>query len=372
MVMRETTVHMEPFDIEKHSLSLPQFDNVKLAAVATCPTFGIMRYVHHKLYASPYRQMPLLAGQAAHEAFSAVRLGDLYFNGERFYGDTFDSRIVAKLRADTLFGSERASAWITALNRGEDIERSIMLGALDVFETSGYYDDPMDKRRTIANIEETIVGYVTRYPLGKIMCVVRRDVTGAPFVGVEVPIDMFLRITDTDGVHEYRFTGRTDAVMYTGTKKDVISIEDDKTASRLNEAWSESWKIAHQPTGYCLGISALLGTDVNRGVIRGASIPLPKTYDFGGIVTAPFTRSALQISEWADHVVHIMDIVAKHTNNVYKAPRYTVSCNKYFRPCNYIPFCDSDIDDRTAMYEEMDTVVWNPLEQKVHDEEQDA
>jgi hypothetical protein len=363
---------MEPFDVETHSLSLPQFDNVKLAAVATCPTFGIMRYVHHKLYASPYRQMPLLAGLAAHEAFNAVRLGDLYFNGERFYGDTFNSAHVARRRAEMLFGQDRTASWCTALNRGEDVERSIMLGALDIFESSGYYDDPMDKRRTIANIEETIVGYVTRYPLGKIMCVVKRDVLQRPFVGVEVPIDMFLRITDMDGAHEYRFTGRTDAVMYTGTKRDVISIEDDKTASRLNEAWSESWKIAHQPTGDCLGVSALLGVEVRRGIIRGASIPLPKTYDFGGIVTAPFTRTPLQVSEWADHVVHIMDIVAKYENNPYKAPRYTTSCNKYFRPCNYVPFCDSDIDDRAAMYAEMDTVKWDPLEQKHYDEEHDS
>src|SRR5882672_4022339 len=114
MTMTETSYHMEPWDVNVHPENLPRFDNVKLAAVAMCPTFGIMRYEHHKVYLSPRRQMALLAGLAAHDAFAAVRLGDLYFNGERFYGDTINCRTVATERAVYLFGAERATSWITA------------------------------------------------------------------------------------------------------------------------------------------------------------------------------------------------------------------------------------------------------------------
>jgi hypothetical protein len=361
MIEFQTTYRLEPFDPSYHPVNLPRFDNVKLAAVATCPTYGIMRYQHHKVYASPRRPMPLIAGLAAHDAFAAIRLGDLYFNGEVFYGGAFNVRQIATEHAIHLFGKDRATDWVTAINRGEDLERSIMLGALDIFESSGYYDDPDDKRRTIANIEETIVAYCSRYPLGKIMVFVGLDVRQKRFVGIEVPLDMFLHIEHADGVFEYRFTGRVDAVMWPNTKRTHISIEDDKTASRLNEAWHESWKIAHQPTGYCLGIGALLDAEVNRGVIRGASIPLPKTYDYGGIATVPFIRSPLQFIEWADHVVHIMSIVDKYNDRPLNAPRYTVSCNKYFRPCNYIPFCDSSVHERGIMFNEMDTEVWDPL-----------
>jgi hypothetical protein len=186
--------------------------------------------------------MALEAGIAAHDAFAAVRLGDLYFNGPQFYGEEFRTRNAAVKRANQLFGAERCVSWMEQLQKGEDVERSIMLGALDVFETSGFYDDPDDKRRTIANIEETIIAYVTKYPLGKIMPVVAEDVLGRPFVGVEIPIDMYLRINVDDmGSLEFHFVGRCDGVMYSNTTKNKVIVEDDKTASRLNDAWHESW-----------------------------------------------------------------------------------------------------------------------------------
>jgi len=67
-----------------------------------------------------------------------------------------------------------------------------------------------------------------------------------------------------------------------------------------------------------------------------------------------------------------MSIVDKYYLKPLNAPRYTVSCNKYFRPCAYIPFCDSNMDERAAMYKEMDIVVWDPLADMHEDEEYDA
>jgi hypothetical protein len=257
------------------------------------------------------------------------------------------------------------------LQKGEDVERSIMLGALDVFETSGFYDDPDDKRRTIANIEETIIAYVTKYPLGKIMPVVAEDVLGRPFVGVEIPIDMYLRINVDDmGSLEFHFVGRCDGVMYSNTTKNKVIVEDDKTASRLNDAWHESWKTNHQPTGYCAAISRLLAVDVNSGNIRGASIPLPKSYDYGGVVEVPYTRTPLQFGEWVAYVIHIMDIEHRYMPHPLHAPKYTHSCNRYFRPCHYVPFCDSPLDERQAMYNEMDTEIWDPRTGHIEEEDE--
>lgn len=361
-------LEIEPWNDARHPANLPSFDNVKLTAIATCPTFGLMRYAHHKVYASNKRPMALLAGLAAHEAFSAVRLGDLYFNGHLFYPDT-DCRRTAVKRANQLFGSDRTVAWVDKITEGEDIERAIMLGALEVFNTTGYYDDPDDKRRTIANIEETIIAYCSRYPLGKRMCVVTTDTLGRDFVGVEIPIKMFMRITNRGVVREYKFLGRIDGVMWTTPAKTMIDVEDDKTASRLNDAWHESWKIAHQMTGYCAAVNALLHVETLRGVVRGASIPLPKTYDYGGISSVPFTRSLLQVKEWCDYIVHIMDIADRYMNDPLSAPRYTHSCNRYYRPCSYIPFCDSPMDERAAMYNEMQDEVWDPTTGAHYDEE---
>ena len=58
-------------DEDKH---LPTYDHTKLSAINTCPTWGILRYTHHKKMPGSSRAMALDAGSAAHEAFSAVRL----------------------------------------------------------------------------------------------------------------------------------------------------------------------------------------------------------------------------------------------------------------------------------------------------------
>lgn len=364
------TVFMEPWQKDKHPANLPKFDNVKLTSIATCPTFGIMRYEHNKVYASTKRAMALEAGIAAHDAFAAVRLGDLYFHGPVFYGeDDPHVRNAAVKRASQLFGSDRTVSWMKQLEKGEDPVHSIMLGALDVFETSGFYDDPDDKRRTIANIEATIIGYCHKYPFADTMAVVTKDVLGREFIGVEIPIDMYLRITSPYRSYEYHFVGRSDGVMYKDRKRNVVNVEDDKTASRLNDAWHESWKINHQPTGYCRAVSALLGVDCRTGNIRGASIPLPRTYDYGGIVSVPFSRTPLQFHEWAEYVVHIMGVLERYVDEPLHAPRYTHSCNRYFRPCNYVMFCDSPIEERAAMYNEMDNEIWDPLTAAYYEED---
>ena len=58
-------------DEDKH---LPTYDHTKLSAINTCPTWGILRYTHHKKMPGSSRAMALAAGSAAHDAFSAVRL----------------------------------------------------------------------------------------------------------------------------------------------------------------------------------------------------------------------------------------------------------------------------------------------------------
>jgi hypothetical protein len=56
---------------------LPSFDNTKLTAINTCPTWGIVRYHLHKTMSGGSRALALEAGAAMHEMFAAVRLLDL-------------------------------------------------------------------------------------------------------------------------------------------------------------------------------------------------------------------------------------------------------------------------------------------------------
>lgn len=348
------SIYMEPFDVSKHGV-LRRFDNTKLVALNTCITWGIVRYEHHKTYRSGGRAMALEAGSAAHEAYAAVRVADLYFNGDKFYGKSMKD--VAMARANVLFGAERAEGLLNTLESGEDSERATMLAALEIFGTSGYYEDPNDRRRTISNIEEALIAYVTRYPLGKTMPAVIGD-----FVGIEIPISMYLRIiTHDDVAHEFHFTGRVDGVHFTDPSCEELAVEENKTASRLDDAWRLSFTVSHQPTGYIFAVASMLQRVISRAVIRGMAIPLPKTYDYGGIVNEPVHRHEQHFIEWAEWVLHTMTITEPYLNKPHNAPKYTHSCNRYFRPCPLIPFCDSSIEERELMLDEMAVEEWDPL-----------
>lgn len=363
-------IYMEQWDKDKHPKGLRTFDNVKLVALSTCPQYGILRYEHHKTWTTTRRQMPLEAGLACHEAFSAVRLADLYLNGGLFYPDSIDTRAVALARMIQLFGMDRTVEWTKIMELGEDTERTIMLGALEIFNSSGFFDDESDKRRTVANIEEALIVYCTRYPIGRMMPVVIEEEKRL-FVGVEIPVDMYLRIDNHDATHEYHFTGRIDGMMYRDPDKREVIIEDDKTASRLDEAWRTGWSVNHQPTGYCLAASALLKQPVTRGNIRGLAIPIPKTYDYGGHVVEPFRRTEQQFTEWAEWVVFVDETTKRFLKTPLNAPKFTHSCNRYFHSCMFVPFCDSDEEERQAMYDEMETVEWSPLGERYVTQEGD-
>ena len=189
--MNITRIAMQRWNPDDEKKGLREFDNVKLVALETCPTWGIVRYEHHKLYKSPRRMMALEAGVACHQAFSSVRLGD---STTTVQSSTMMTRTTNQRPCSAWFNcsDDRAHAWRLCMDSGEDVERAIMLGALEIFNSSGFYDDPDDKRRTTPNIEEALIVYVSRYPLGKMMPVAAHLQDAIPFVGVEIPVSMLL------------------------------------------------------------------------------------------------------------------------------------------------------------------------------------
>lgn len=356
---------METWNADVHPSGLRSFDNVKLVALSTCPTFGIVRYDHHKTYKSAKRNMALETGTACHEAFAAVRLADLYMFGNEFYEHShpeLDMRDVALNRMVALHGEERAAQWQKVLESGEDYERAIMLCALDAFGSSAFYDDPEDNRRTTPNIEEALIVYVGKYPLGKRLPVVQQ-VNDYLFVGVEISVDTYLRIETDDEAYEYNFTGRIDGVLWHDDAQDFVEIEDDKTTSRLGDGWRQQWAVAHQMTGYCIAATCLLGKPVTRGKVRGLAIPIPKTYDYGGCIEEPFHRDERAFEDWARWLIHTDLTTREYVDTPTRAPMFTHSCFRYFSVCPMLMYCDSPIDEREAMLEEMDVERWSPLEE---------
>lgn len=347
---------------------LPTFDNTKLTAINTCPTWGLIRYEEHKTFSTGNsRAMALEAGSAAHESYAAIRLADLYLNGASWYPD-LDVEEIAVVKMSQLFDDKSSvtkpmsSFLIDILEGSEDTERKILNVALERFSQSGYYEDPSDRRRTVANIEEALIAYVQRYPIGETMPIIIGD-----FVGVEIPLDICCEIDYTLDSGEIkslrcRLTGRIDGLHYKNKTKQTILIEENKTASRIDEAWQTSFQLSHQVTGYCLGASALIGEPVTEGIIRGMAIPLPKSYDYGGIVNVPVKRHDFQFDDWIQWFVETFLIWEKHRKDAANAPKYTHSCNRYFRVCPMYPICLSPPDERAELLAEMRVEEWSPLE----------
>jgi hypothetical protein len=65
--------------------------------------------------------------------------------------------------------------------------------------------------------------------------------------------------------------------------------------------------------------------------------------------------------------VHTIQLAKLYHHDPINAPKYTHSCNRYFRPCSLIPFCYGDDDEQRQFLEEMVDDEWSPLNKLVLD-----
>lgn len=326
---------------------LPSFDNTKLVAINTCPTWGVLRYVQHKAMPGTGRAMALEAGSVSHEVFAAVRLYQLR------YSQNLPAHF--EHHGQRIFGFDRWKKMTTWLDTEEDDRRKCLNFCLEALHSSDFYDDPQDKRRTVSNIEEACIAYIDRYDFENRPVWVEDTLNPKSRVGIELSFNIVVTFDATS----YRFTGRIDGIHEHGEGK--LGIHENKTAARLDEAWRQSFMMSFQITGYMIGTSLLINSPVREGFVKGMAIPLPRTYDFGGIVNEFVSRTDQDFAHWFKWFWHTTRIYEQHKDDPISAPRYTHSCNRYFRPCSFIPFCASTDEERLQILNEMVDDEWNPL-----------
>lgn len=357
-----------PYEGEKLD-HIDTFDFTKMSAVNTCPTWGITRYGHHKVFNTNSRAMALEAGSACHEVFAAARCFDAIAYGSAAYKDTSpgDIRRVVEGRAITMFGADRARDMFREFDSTEDERTRILRGGLSILESGAFYDDPSDKRRTTSNLEEALIAYLDRYEFGKNVPYYKDG-----YIGIETPINLVVEYETVNdaGVpisRTIRITGRIDGVHCHHNDPSKPYVEENKTASRLGEAWEQSFEMSHQVTGYMAAASTIIGTTLSMARVRGLCIPQPRLYDTNGVSTVTVFRKPHQFQEWAEWVIHTVEMYFKWFNDPTKAPKYTHSCNRYFRPCSYIPLCTAPPDERLEIFDEMLEDEWSPLHEKAND-----
>lgn len=329
---------------DKH---LPTYDHTKIAAVFTCPTWGVIRYGHNKVYAPGARAMALEAGQAMHEVFAAVRLYD-WGNSTKRKKELLRAHCLSILpRTDPdLFLRELREASVDARGRW----------ALHALHATGFQDDERDTRRTIAALEDATLVYNLRWDdpgPGRFPVYYRPD-TG--FLGIEIAFDVVVQYAD---VKPFRFVGRIDGVHVDGQGRPRV--QENKTGARIDNTWASGFATSHQVTGYCFATSVVTGLDVRIGDAIGTQIPPPKSRDLAGIVSERFERTDRQFTRWFEWLLTGVSIYDAYLGAPEKAPQFTHSCNRYFRPCSLIPFCASDEETQRDLLENMAQEVWSPL-----------
>lgn len=343
--------------------SLTPYSHSMLNAIATCPTQGLVTYVANKIIAKGGRAMALEAGSAAHEAFAAARLWQV----GRVQG--FEDHMTH--HGVRLFGEDRYGSMIMAAADGGDDTRNAMLRfCLDAFYTCGFYDDPSDRRRTFTNIEEALIAYLDRFDFKRDVWIAdKADPTAA--IGIELPIDFTVEFNGSPRLGDeeqlmtrIRFIGTADGVTVKG---DEYRLEENKTASRLGEAWSSSFWTSHQVTGYMIGMQACYGLPITKAGVHGMSIPLPRSYDAGGLMTEVVSRLDTQFTDFITWLLHQTSVIETYGHAPYDAPKNTGACNKYYRACSLIPLCASAREDRIEMFNEMIERDLTPTEKAMED-----
>jgi hypothetical protein len=177
-------------------------------------------------------------------------------------------------------------------------------------------------------------------------------------VGIEIPFDMVVEL-DT---RTFRLTGRIDGIH---SHFDGLRLHENKTAARLNDAWQMSFNMSSQITGYCVAASVFTQQQVTRADVIGLSIPMPRTYEYGGYLRDTYNRYDYHFERWLQWLEHTIALDTEYTDNPYDAPCYTHSCNRYFRPCAFIPFCDASNDEQHEIVAEMVHDEWTPLDSRM-------
>lgn len=325
-------------DADKH---LPYYSHSIMEAILTCPKWGLIRYKDRKYFKSTYRALALEAGSQMHEVFAALRLWQL--RRIQNLEDHF------RVHSTRIFGSDRVEACFRMKPNHRDEALSF---CFEILNSGEFFDDPNDNIRTMANMEETTVRYVDemmrvmdRNPIW-----VQSATDPVALVGIEIPFDIVV-----DEI--IRFIGTIDGIC---VHLSGVRLEENKTASRIDDAYRKSFMVKFQPTGYT--IAGRLITNVSITQTKVIAIKIKQSRSPEDFVPFVEHRDEESFIQWHNTLMFCHELTERYKNNYLNAPMFTHSCNRYFRPCGFIDLCAASMEDQKMMYESMETTPYSPSE----------
>jgi hypothetical protein len=334
------------------------YDHTKLSNINTCPTWGILRYSHHKRMPGASRAMALEAGAASHEGFAAVRWYQFYTR----QATTNLLKDVAMKEGARIFGSKRFRKMYDVIDTSQGDRTNLINFTLEALYSYDFYDDPSDTKRTISNISEGLICYVDAYDLERYPIYISDALDPKATIGVEIAYDIVVDIkykfNSKLNAVKYRFTGKLDGLHW---DRDRLMIQEDKTGARLDDSWLSQWVLSHQITGYAIAAATFTGEECTRAQVSGMKIPIARN-PMDTIRKETVNRSQDPFfNKWAEWFIHTAEMDQTYRDDIISAPMYTTSCNRYFRACSFVPFCVGDTEEKKLILEEMVIDEWSPL-----------
>lgn len=291
-----------------------------------------------------------------HQVFAAMRIWQLDKKQKL--------RKHATATATRIFGLSRWKAAIAECAGATDDRSELQQLGFAILHSSGYYDDPGDNIRTLGNMEMAIIVYVDellpKMENWPIWVADPRDPSAA--VGIEQVFDVMLSYNDGRLI---RFIGTIDGLILDEYRQQLPTLDENKTASRLDDGWINSFDMSNQVTGYLACASKVFGFPIWHSRVTGLKIkPTGKGED---IYVKRVSRTPSTILHWGAWVRHTVDVFETYENDWENAPRYTHSCNRYFRPCSLLPFCADTPDGRVEQFDQMVPNEGSPSERAVRE-----
>jgi hypothetical protein len=297
--------------------------------------------------------MALEAGGLMHQMFGAVRIWQL----EHMQGLPAHAKATAK----RIFGLDRWKQ-IQRIHSEIDTREGLLEIAFNTLNTAGWVDDPEDSNRTLSNMESATIVYVDeRMPhMANWPIYVADEKKPDSLVGIEQVFDVVLVYADG---YKVRYIGTVDGLVIKAATSD-FHIDENKTASRLDAGWRSSFDLSHQITGYVAASTTVFGFPVFRSRVTGLKIkPTQKGEDVYPL--EPLPRTSDNVRQWAQWVRDRATVFERYEHDYEHAPRFTHSCNRYFRPCALLPFCSDSVGGRAEQWSQMVAANRSPSEHAI-------
>jgi len=326
-------------------------DYTTLSSIDRCPTWGLVRYVNHKTFSGTGRAMALEAGSAVHDAINAARLFQLWWNGYPDHAEFHTKRLFDDQRWRDM--SEYMTRDRVSVDGEDECRKNTALTAL---HNSGFIDHPNDRRRTMANIEESVFSLMDFVNWEEERVWVSDPDNPEAAVGIELPFAFDIVLPNAT----ITYVGALDGINEVDGN---LILQENKSTWRINEPWRDQFSMTHQVTGYCIGAALYAMREVTDVEIVGVSIPPPKQMGVSGvdIITTERTQSCLpDFLQWvAGQAQQILEFKDQPTD----APKHTTACARFNHSCPLIPLCTLDPEERRETFdEELVDDGWNVLE----------